>query len=106
MIYKLVMSNTKDTIRLNSDEELQAVISRIQAGDKLIICKQGVVNPSYLVTILEDREAYDSYFHYVRTPEERKKKELELNNEPSSFAKALSGQGFGQIGEAKPNLLN
>jgi antitoxin (DNA-binding transcriptional repressor) of toxin-antitoxin stability system len=53
MIYKIVLSNTNDTIPLDSND-LPKVLESIQKGNKLIITKEGVFNPSYLVAIMFD----------------------------------------------------
>jgi hypothetical protein len=84
-----------------SDEELAKVVEFIQRGDKLVICKNGVFNPSYMVGILEDRESYNGVFQHVRSIEERQRKQLELSSEPSSFAKALSATEFGLLDDPK-----
>jgi len=55
MIYKIVLSNTKDTIPV-AEKDLVGVIDKIAEGNKLIITKEGLFNPSYLVGILPDYE--------------------------------------------------
>lgn len=56
MIYKIILSNTKDTIPV-SDEELPSVVKAMQAGGNIIVTKEGVFNPSFYVTIVPDHEA-------------------------------------------------
>lgn len=55
MIYKIVLSNTKDTIPV-AEKDLAEVIKKISEGNKLIITKEGLFNPSYLVGILPDHQ--------------------------------------------------
>lgn len=104
MIYKIILSNTKETIQVTSDEELKSIIEFISRGDKIIVCKNGVFNPSYLVSIVEDRESYLGIFGHVKTLEEKQLKQLELNQQPSSFAKALTGNNF-QITGSQQKVL-
>lgn len=89
---------------MNTDVEMAKIVACVQRGDKLIICKNGAFNPSYLVSIMEDRESHRAVFEYLSTKEERERKELELASEPSSFAKALSNN-LNQLGFEK-SLLN
>jgi len=52
--YLVVMSN-KDPIKID-EEELQKVVEGSAGGAGLIVCKKGVINPSYIVDIQLDKE--------------------------------------------------
>lgn len=108
MIYKVILSSGKEPIQINTDEELAKVVACIQRGDKIVVCKNGIFNPSFLVEIMPDQESYSGHFHYLRSKEDIEAKHRELANEPSPFAKALSGnKGIGAPADDKPsNYLN
>lgn len=90
MMYKIVLSNTKENIPVNTDEELGKIMEGIARGDKIVMCKQGTFNLSFLVAILPDWERNNDEFRYLKSPEEIKRKEEELRAGPSPFAKALA----------------
>lgn len=90
MFFKIILSNTKDEIKVRTDEELARIIQGVSSGSKIVFCKEGSFNPSYLVAILPDNEGYSDEFKYLNS-EQRVKREQELLSEPSIFAKALSG---------------
>ena len=64
MYYKIVLSNSKQTIPVESEEDVKAIFADIQKGSKLIVAKNGVFNPSFLVAILQDREMWDDMHQY------------------------------------------
>ena len=74
MRYKIVLSNTKESITIREDE-LPKVLKGIQEGNPVVVL-EGIFNPSYFVAILPD---YD-----------RAKAVDQGFNEPSPFAKLLS----------------
>jgi len=55
-MFKIVLSNTKDTIPIRTLDEVKRILERISAGDSYIVCQNGVFNPSYLVAIIPDPE--------------------------------------------------
>ena len=92
MMYKITLSNGKDEIRVSTDEELAKIVEGITRGDKVIFCKEGVFNPSYMVSIMPDYERNNEEFRYLSSPEEKQRREEELRRESSPFAKALAGK--------------
>jgi hypothetical protein len=78
-MYKIVLSNTKDTIPVSKDD-LPKVLKMISDGNKVIITKEGVFNPSYMVAIV-----YDS----ARSQIEAEHKELGMPERTSEFAYLL-----------------
>ncbi len=54
MIYKLQLSNSKETLRL-TEEEVAKFKSNI--GANFIEFSEGIVNPSFVVSIIIDRES-------------------------------------------------
>ncbi|HXK70819.1 MAG TPA: hypothetical protein PK455_05910 [Caldisericia bacterium] len=79
MHYKIILSNTSDTIPIK-DDELENVLTGISKG-KIVITKNGIFNPSYFVAIIADKER-------ERTEAELKQYNYKLE-EPSPFAKLL-----------------
>lgn len=102
MIYKIVLSNTKDTIPV-AEEDLLNVLKSIQEGGNVIITKEGVFNPSFYVGILADherskeeeelkiseKESFDLYskYHIPNSPKPEHKEYL-----TSPFSKLLSAK--------------
>lgn len=82
-MFKIVLSNTRDTIPVETIEEVRIILARIKAGDNVIICSNGVFNPSYFVGILYDAQA-------ERNSSEAKR--LGYKAESSPFAKLLSSK--------------
>ena len=80
MYYKIILSNTSETISIREDE-LKAVLDKIAKGE-IAITSGGIFNPSYFVGIIEDKER-------ERIEIEKKLYKLETD-ESSSFAKLLS----------------
>lgn len=83
-MYKIILSNTKDIIPLKGIEEVKKVLANIDAGNNIIICANGVFNPSYLVAILHDgkKASEKAYLQNVGYKDE----------ENSPFAKLFSDQ--------------
>ena len=81
-MFKIILSNTKDIIPVKSIEEIKRILERINTGDNIIICSNGVLNPSYLVAILEYKEAGkdEAYLSQIGYKSEK----------DSEFAKLLS----------------
>ena len=81
-MFKIILSNSKDAIPVKSIEEVERILERINAGDNIIVCSNGVFNSSYMVAILEDRHAREdeAYLSMIGYKDER----------DSEFAKLLS----------------
>ena len=60
MRYKIILSNTKDTITIR-EEELNKVMEGIKIGG-VVVCLEGIFNPSYFVAIVKDKERMDAIF--------------------------------------------
>ena len=58
-MYKIILSNTKDYIPVANLEEVRKILFRINEGDNVIICSNGIFNPSYLVAILYDKRGVE-----------------------------------------------
>ena len=56
MSYKILLSNLKSGIPVETIREVKTILQRIDKGDKLILCKHGIFNPSFLVGIVYDEE--------------------------------------------------
>ena len=76
MRYKIVLSNTKESITIR-ENELKKVLRGIQEGNPVMVL-EGIFNPSYFVAIVPD---YD-----------RAKTVEQGFQEPSPFAASLSGK--------------
>ena len=85
-----MLSNTKETIQIKTDEELQKIVQGIADGDKIIITKFGLFNPSYLVSIVPDSENYHNVYQHLNK-DQYKTQQYEDKTLVSPFAKALSG---------------
>ena len=83
-MFKIILSNTKDTIAVEDVQELKKILERIAAGDSIIISSNGIFNPSYLVAILEDngKGSDEAYLQRVGYRDEK----------DSTFAKLLSSE--------------
>lgn len=59
MIYKIIISNTKDVIEL-TEQEFKEVMQKLQnfSGKGFITTTQGLFNPSFLVAILPEDTNY------------------------------------------------
>ena len=77
MMYKIILSNTKETIPVLNKEQIENIITKITEGNKIIVCPHGIFNPSYLVAIVE-------YFSNER-PEEVKSIRESLERKVSNF---------------------
>ena len=82
MSYKILLSNLKNGIPVETIREVKTILQRIEEGDKLIMCKHGIFNPSFLVGIVYDEER-------ERQEWELKKWEME-DKKASHFAELLS----------------
>lgn len=78
MRYKILLSSSKQSVPLDSEQDLEAYLGASGKGG-LVITKHGIVNPSFVVAVLLDWE--------------RMQAERELGNvgfqeseEPSAFA--------------------
>jgi len=56
MAFKIILSNTKDSIQIETIDEVRAIMERISVGDNIIITDGGIFNPSYLVAIMYDEK--------------------------------------------------
>lgn len=82
MRYKIILNNTKETITIR-EEELPKVLNGIR-NKKMIIVSEGIINPSFLVAIVADKE---------RMEEINEAKRIGMKfEEPSPFAKLLAGK--------------
>lgn len=85
-MFKVVVSNTRETIGIADLEELKNVLRLINTPNmRTIICTGGVFNPSFYVCVVEDKEA------------ERQATELErlgrkIDKSTSPFAQLLAPQ--------------
>lgn len=82
MHYKIILSNTNETISIQ-DDEIEKVLSGLKKGT-IVITKNGVFNSAYFVALIVDKdrgrlEAEMKQYHYKV-------------EEPSPFAKLLSGK--------------
>lgn len=68
--YKAVLS-TKHEVKIDEDE-IDLVIQAVADG-QLIRVRQGVINPSYLATIIEDTERRDRFLEDTKHHPERRK---------------------------------
>ena len=82
MRYKVIMSSLKDGITIREDE-LSKVLKGINEGG-VIIVREGVINPSFLVAIVEDKDR-------MRSLAESERMNSKLR-EPSPFAKLLESK--------------
>ena len=80
MIYKIVLSNGKDSIPV-AENDLIKVINEISKGGNVIITKEGIFNPSFYVGILVDND---------RTRDESEAFKYDRRYLISPFAKLLS----------------
>lgn len=62
MRYKIILSNSKETIVVREDE-LEKVMKGIRKGG-VVVCREGVVNPAYLVAIIPDFERTEAIERY------------------------------------------
>lgn len=72
--YKAVMSS-KIEIKIDP-EEIDVVLNSAAQG-RLIKTKQGVINPSFLVAIVEDEERLTRFLHDNKHDQEKRKQGLE-----------------------------
>lgn len=67
MTYKIILS-TKETIPVDADE-VQKLLDNV-SGKNLIRLRAGIINPSYFVALVEDKERkaehYDKYKYEIR----------------------------------------
>jgi len=94
MRYKIVLSNTRETITIREDE-LKKVLRGIQEGSPVVIL-EGIFNPSYFVAIIPDQERMQA----IAEAEHYKSK----FNEPSPFAKLLSKKMLSLTDEGRTSI--
>jgi len=94
MRYKIVLSNTRETITIREDE-LKKVLRGIQEGSPVVIL-EGIFNPSYFVAIIPDQERMQA----IAEAEHYKSK----FNEPSPFAKLLSKKMLSLTNEGRTSI--
>jgi len=82
MRYKIILSNTKETITIR-EEELKKVLQGITSGNPVMVL-EGIFNPSYYVAIVEDKDR-------MRSLAESERMNSKLR-EPSPFAKLLESK--------------
>jgi len=92
-MYKIFLSNSKIPIPVENIEEVELILQRIKEGNKFIVCKHGIFNPSFLVEIVFD-EGMDSDSAY------RKRLGYKDEKLTSHFAKLL-GPKMKMIKEGK-----
>jgi len=56
MSFKVVLSNTKETVPVKDLEEVKKILEMIAKGDSMIVCQGGIFNPSYMVGVVYDKE--------------------------------------------------
>lgn len=56
-MYKVLLSSSKNPIPVENLEEVRLILQKIQEGNKLIVCRHGIFNPSFLIGIVFDEEA-------------------------------------------------
>lgn len=86
MRYKVILSNTDETITIR-EEELEAVLNGIN-NKSIVMVLEGIFNPSYFIAIVMDEKR-------MRDLAEAKRLQTKLS-EPSPFAKLL-GKKMGQL---------
>ena len=82
MRYKIILSNTSETITIR-EEELEKVLNGIKQGS-VVIVNEGIFNPSYFVAIVVDHERNQALF------EAKKYGGSRFFEEPSPFSKLLA----------------
>ncbi len=95
MYYKVILSNTKDTIPIHEDE-LESVLAGIKQG-RVAITRNGIFNPSYFVAIVVDKER-------EKTEAELKPLDYKLD-QVSPFAKVL-GKQMKMLSDKEMNEVN
>ena len=62
-MFQIILSNTKEIIRIRAIDEVKKIFERIAAGDNMVITSGGAFNPSYFVAILHsDKGASDEAY--------------------------------------------
>lgn len=56
-MFQIILSNTKEVIKIVTINEVRKIFERIAAGDNMIITSGGAFNPSYFVAILHNDKA-------------------------------------------------
>lgn len=85
-MFKIILSGSgKNTILVNDLEELRIVLKKLRAGDPFIICLHGIFNPSYMIGIIEDKEAEKQSLEAERLG-------MKTDKNTSPFAKLLAPQ--------------
>lgn len=89
MIYKVVMSNGPEVV-VENEESLMKILDEVNAGKKLVLTKYGVINSSFIVSIVRHKEKMQEVREQLgygsKKPHEA---EMEVLG-PSPFAKLLS----------------
>lgn len=97
-IYKIVLSSG-DPISIY-EEEITSIVESIHRGDKIVITKRGIFNPSFYVEIVLDRKAMEDmredekYQRKYSLPEHfdlEGIKKLATMKSQSSFGKGIAG---------------
>ena len=81
-IFKVILSNSKETIRVYGIEELKGILEAIGKGE-IVVCRGGVFNPAYFVGIVKDD---------ISTGAAYGKDWIEREKDASPFAKLLSSK--------------
>lgn len=73
--YKVITS-AKVTIRIDEDE-VQGLFSAIQTGNPFL-ARDGLINPSHIVAVVEDKERVQNWIEDTRFDEEKRLKGLPI----------------------------
>lgn len=65
MIYKIILSSGP-AVPVESEEALEKILGEINAGKKLILTKHGVINSSFVVSIVVHRELMEEVAETLR----------------------------------------
>ena len=53
-MFQIILSNTKEVIRIGTIDEVKKIFERIADGNNMVITSGGAFNPSYFVAILHN----------------------------------------------------
>jgi len=84
MKYFKVTLSAGDPVLIDEDE-VKPVLEGIARNDRAVICRRGAFNPSFYISILEDKKKN-------REVMEDERLGMDVSPEPSPFAKILAGK--------------
>lgn len=70
-VYKVVLS-TKDQVKVDPFE-LEAIMAAMGSGS-LVRVKQGIINPSYVVAVIEDEERRAKFLEDTKYPQDSERR--------------------------------